>query len=45
MMAYADSLTFLLFKLLDATIGLKVSAEDEESGLDLSPHSETGYNV
>jgi len=38
-------LTFLLLKLLDATMGLKVNAEDEESGLDLSQHNETGYNI
>ena len=26
-------------------IGLKVSSEEEESGLDLSQHNETGYNL
>ncbi len=44
-MAYAFGLTFLLLKLLDWTMGLKVSGEEEESGLDLSQHNETGYNI
>jgi Amt family ammonium transporter len=41
---YAFVVTFILLKILDWTMGLRVSDEDEESGLDLSQHSETGYN-
>jgi Amt family ammonium transporter len=41
---YAFAVTFILLKLLDWTLGLRVSAEEEETGLDLSQHSETGYN-
>ena len=41
---YAFGVTFLLLKILDWTMGLRVSDEEEESGLDLSQHSETGYN-
>ncbi|MCX5914854.1 MAG: ammonia channel protein, partial [Deltaproteobacteria bacterium] len=41
---YAFAVTFILLKGLDWTMGLRVSEEEEESGLDLSQHSETGYN-
>jgi len=30
--------------LVDALVGLRVSAEDEDSGLDLTQHGETAYN-
>ena len=42
--AYAFAVTFVLLKILDWTLGLRVSDEEEENGLDLSQHSETGYN-
>jgi Amt family ammonium transporter len=35
--------TFIILKVLDATIGLRVSQEDELQGLDLSQHGEEGY--
>ena len=35
--------TFLILKVCDAVIGLRVAAEDEEQGLDLSQHGEEGY--
>jgi Amt family ammonium transporter len=41
---YAFTITFILLKILDWTMGLRVNEEEEESGLDLSQHSETGYN-
>jgi Amt family ammonium transporter len=41
---YAFVVTLVLLKILDWTMGLRVSDEEEESGLDLSQHSETGYN-
>jgi Amt family ammonium transporter len=41
---YAFTITFILLKILDWTMGLRVNDEEEESGLDLSQHSETGYN-
>jgi ammonium transporter, Amt family len=41
---YAFVVTFILLKILDWTMGLRVTEEEEESGLDLSQHSETGYN-
>ncbi len=35
--------TFVLLKVLDATMGLRVTQEDEIQGLDLSQHGEEGY--
>ncbi|MGQ0656792.1 MAG: ammonium transporter [Chromatiales bacterium] len=35
--------TFVLLKALDATVGLRVSAEKETEGLDLAEHGERGY--
>lgn len=35
--------TFILLKLLDAIMGLRVSGEEEETGIDLTQHSETAY--
>ena len=36
--------TLVLLFLVDKTIGLRVSAEDEATGLDLSQHGEEGYD-
>jgi Amt family ammonium transporter len=33
----------VLFKLIDKTMGLRVSEEEEMQGLDQSLHGETGY--
>ena len=41
---YAFAVTAILLKVLDWTVGLRLSDEEEDSGLDLSQHSETGYN-
>ncbi len=35
--------TFLILKVVDAAVGLRVSAEEEIEGLDLSQHGEEGY--
>jgi Amt family ammonium transporter len=35
--------TFILLKILDATMGLRVSKDAEQQGLDLSQHGEEGY--
>jgi Amt family ammonium transporter len=35
--------TFVLLKVLDATMGLRVSTEEESQGLDLTQHNEEGY--
>ena len=36
--------TLALLFLVDKTIGLRVSAEEEATGLDLSQHGEEGYD-
>jgi Amt family ammonium transporter len=36
--------TFLIVKLVDKLIGLRVDQEDESIGLDLSQHGERAYN-
>ncbi|MBI5341808.1 MAG: ammonium transporter [Deltaproteobacteria bacterium] len=43
-LAYSFTVTFLLLKVLDKTMGLRVAKEDEIQGLDLSVHGEAGYN-
>lgn len=40
---FAAVVSFVLLKILDATMGLRVSQEDEIQGLDLSQHGEEGY--
>jgi len=37
--------SYILFKILDATMGLRVTAEDEVAGLDITEHQETGYSL
>ncbi|MDA8388089.1 MAG: ammonium transporter [Nitrospiraceae bacterium] len=37
--------TYVILKVIDAIIGLRVSEKDEEMGLDLSQHEESGYNL
>ena len=43
--AFAAGVTFVLLKALDATLGLRVSLEEEQMGLDLSQHNEAGYSM
>jgi Amt family ammonium transporter len=35
--------SYVLLKLTDLAVGLRVTADDEEAGLDLSQHGESGY--
>jgi Amt family ammonium transporter len=42
---YTAAVSFGLLRLTDALVGLRVDAEDESRGLDLSLHNETGYNL
>jgi Amt family ammonium transporter len=37
--------SFIILKALDSTIGLRVSEDDEVTGLDLTQHGEEGYNL
>lgn len=41
--AFSGAVTFVIAKAIDKTIGLRISADDEDRGLDLSQHSETAY--
>ena len=41
--ALAVPATFLILKVVDATLGLRVDTEDELTGLDLTQHSENAY--
>jgi len=41
--AYAFIITLILAKLVDATIGLRVTEEEEYVGLDISQHGEEAY--
>jgi len=40
---YSGTLSFIILKVVDAVIGLRVSEEDEAEGLDLASHDERGY--
>jgi len=42
-LVFASVVTFVLLKLLDATMGLRASTDAEREGLDLSQHGEEGY--
>ncbi len=42
---YSFVLTFILLKVVDATMGLRAAEEDEIMGLDLSQHGERAYNL
>jgi Amt family ammonium transporter len=41
--AFAFGMTFLLARILKATVGLRVSHDEEEVGLDISEHGEPAY--
>jgi Amt family ammonium transporter len=40
---YAFSVTWIILKVLDRTMGVRVPIEEEVEGLDLSQHGESGY--
>ena len=42
---YDGVLSFIILKVIDAVIGLRVSEEEETEGLDLVLHDERGYNL
>jgi ammonium transporter, Amt family len=43
--AFSAVMTFILFKIVDALVGMRVDARDENIGLDLTQHHETGYTL
>ncbi len=44
-MAYTATMTFVIFMIIKAVVGLRVDAEDEVTGLDESQHGEKAYNL
>ena len=44
-MVFAFIMTFIILKIIDGVIGLRVSEEDEVKGLDISLHNEAGYSL
>ncbi|RPI94291.1 MAG: ammonium transporter [Spirochaetales bacterium] len=44
-MLFSAVMTFLLYKLVDSLVGMRVEARDENIGLDLTQHHETGYTL
>ncbi|MYA99669.1 ammonium transporter [Candidatus Poribacteria bacterium] len=43
--AWSGILSFIILKIVDATVGLRVEEDDERMGLDISQHNERGYNM
>jgi Amt family ammonium transporter len=41
---YSFAISWIILKLLDLTIGIRVKEEEEKDGLDLSQHGESGYS-
>jgi Amt family ammonium transporter len=41
--AWAFPVSFVMFKVIDLVVGLRVSPEDEKEGLDISEHAATSY--
>ncbi len=44
-LVWSGVLSFIILKIVDATVGLRVEEDDERMGLDLSQHNERGYNL
>ena len=42
---YSGVLSFLILKIVDVLVGLRVNEDEESQGLDLALHSEQGYNM
>jgi len=42
---YTAIVTFILLKLVDKLLVLRINEEDETSGLDLTEHNERGYDL
>jgi Amt family ammonium transporter len=43
--AYSIGVTFIILKLLDATMGLRAADGEEDEGLDVSQHGESAYEL
>ena len=43
--AYSFIVSLIIFKIIDVTVGLRVTGDDETQGLDITQHGESGYTV
>ena len=43
-MIWCGLFTFIILRFVDNLLGLRISGDDEETGIDLSEHGEKGYN-
>jgi Amt family ammonium transporter len=43
-MVFAFVMTFIILKVVDITVGLRITEEDEVKGMDVSLHNEAGYS-
>jgi len=41
---YSGVMTFIIFKIVEKTLGIRATDEEESSGLDMSQHDEIAYN-
>ena len=44
-LVYCAVLTWIILKVIDIVIGLRVTGDEETEGLDIALHDETGYNL
>ncbi len=44
-LAYTAAVTWIILKLVDAVLGLRVNADQETEGLDVVLHEERGYSL
>jgi Amt family ammonium transporter len=43
--AFSVAGTLVILKVVDATVGLRVTADEEREGLDINLHGEEGYSI
>lgn len=44
-MAFAFVMTVIILKIIDLVVGLRITKEEEERGMDISLHDEAGYSI
>ncbi|MGK2872131.1 MAG: ammonium transporter, partial [Alphaproteobacteria bacterium] len=42
---YTGVMSFIILKVIDVLVGLRVSEEEETEGLDIALHDERGYSL
>ena len=42
---YTIALTFVILKIIDMVVGLRVAEDEETEGLDINQHNERGYDL